>query len=154
MRIDPEKKSWRVAACVLLLLIASVGWAQSYPVKQIRILIGFSPGGGADVVARGLSPRLVDGLGQQIIIDNRPGANGLIAAELAAKAPADGYTLLTLGTSDAIVPALRAKLPYQLQRDLAPVSMVAFGPSVVAVHPSLPVRNAKELIALAKARPG
>ena len=136
-----------------LFLTTGVGWAQSYPAKPIRILIGFSPGGGADVVARSLSPRLVEALGQQIVVENRPGANGIIAAELAAKAPPDGYTLLVAPGNYAFAPAMNAKLPFDMATAFAPVSQLAETPLLVVVHPSLPVKSMEQLIALAKSHP-
>jgi tripartite-type tricarboxylate transporter receptor subunit TctC len=117
-------------------------------------LIGFSPGGGADVVVRSLSPRLAEGLGQQIVVENRPGANGLIAAELAAKALPDGYTLLAAPGNYAFAPAMNAKLPFDMATAFAPVGLLAETPLLVTVHPSLPVKTIPQLVALAKARPG
>ena len=142
------------AGCVCLLLASGVAWSQNYPVKPIRMLIGFSPGGGADVVARSLAPRLIETLGQQIVVENRPGANGLIAAELAAKAPPDGYTLLVAPGNYAFAPAMNAKLPFDMANTFAPVSLLAETPLLLVVHPSLPAKNVKQLIALAKSRPG
>jgi tripartite-type tricarboxylate transporter receptor subunit TctC len=139
---------------IFLLLTAGVGWAQNYPIKPIRMLIGFSPGGGADIVARALSPRLVEALGQQIIVDNRPGANGIIAAELAAKAPPDGYTLLVAPGNYAFAPAMYARLPFDMTTAFAPVSQLAETALLVVVHPSLPAKSIPQLIALAKSRPG
>jgi tripartite-type tricarboxylate transporter receptor subunit TctC len=153
VRTGPKKKHGYVAGCVLLSLITTVGWAQTYPAKPVRMLIGFSPGGGADVVARGLSPRLVDGLGQQIIIDNRPGANGLIAAELAAKAPPDGYTLLVAPGNYSFAPAMDPKWALDMTTSFAPISLLAETPLVVVVHPSMPAKTMQQLIALAKAHP-
>lgn len=153
MRIDARKKHSPVVACVLLLLVTGVAWAQSYPVKPVRMLIGFSAGGGADVVARGLSPRLAEGLGQQIIVDNRPGANGMIAADLAAKSPPDGYTLLVAPGNYTFAPAMDAKLSIDMTTAFAPVSLLAETPLAVVIHPSLPVRSMQQLIALAKSHP-
>lgn len=153
MRIDAKKKHSSVVACVLLLLVTGVAWAQSYPVKPVRMLIGFSAGGGADVVARGLSPRLAEGLGQQIIVDNRPGANGMIAADLAAKSPPDGYTLLVAPGNYTFAPAMDAKLSIDMTTAFAPVSLLAETPLLVVIHPSLPVRSMQQLIALAKSHP-
>ncbi|MBI1989948.1 MAG: hypothetical protein HYS65_09480 [Betaproteobacteria bacterium] len=114
-RRDYAKTAFAVTAgCVSLLLTSGIAWLQNYPVKPIRMLIGFSPGGGADVVARSLTPRLVETLGQQIVVENRAGANGLIAAELAAKAAPDGYTLLVAPGNYAFAPAMSAKLPFDM----------------------------------------
>ena len=134
--------------------VAAGAAAQSYPVKPIRIVVGFSPGGIADVSVRLAAPRLGEALGQQIIVENRPGASGAIATERVASAPADGYTLLAPTAADAVIPVMRAKLPYNLERDLAPVSLVAVAPFVLVVHPSVPARSVKDLIALARAQPG
>ena len=138
----------------LLLLLTIEGWAQGYPAKPVRMLIGFAAGGGADIVARGLSPRLVETLGQQIIIDNRPGANGIIAADLAAKAPPDGYTLLIAPGNYAFAPAMSAKLSFDMATAFAPVSLLAETPLLVVVHPSLPAKTVPQLVALAKSHPG
>lgn len=139
---------------VVLLLAAGTGFAQTYPAKPVRLLIGFAAGGGADIVARGLSPRLAEALGQQIVVDNRPGANGIIAAELAAKAPPDGYTLLVAPGNYAFAPAMYPKLAFDMATAFAPVSQLAETPLLVVVHPSLPVKTIPQLIALAKSRPG
>jgi len=126
----------------------------TWPAKPVRVVVGFSPGGIADVTVRLIAPKLSEALGQQVIIENRPGASGAIATERVATSPADGYTLLAPTAADAVIPVLRAKLPYSLERDLAPVSLVAVAPFVLVVHPSVPARNLKELIALSRAQPG
>jgi tripartite-type tricarboxylate transporter receptor subunit TctC len=129
--------------------------AQPFPAKPIRMIIGFPPGGGTDIIGRIVAQRMADGLKQQILPDNRGGASGQIAAELAAKAPPDGYTVMMAHISAmSILPSLYPKLPYDPVRDFAPISLVATSPNVVIVHPSLPVKNIKELVTLAKARPG
>lgn len=129
--------------------------AQQYPAKPIRMIIGFPPGGGTDIVGRIVGQRLSEVLGQQILPDNRGGASGQIAAELAAKAPPDGYTVMMAHIAAiSILPSLVSKLPYDPQKDFAPISLVAIGPNLLVVHPSLPARSVKELVALAKARPG
>ncbi len=154
MRLNGRAACATTGGAILLFLATGAGWAQSYPVKPVRLLIGFAPGGGADIVARGISPRLVEALGQQIIVDNRPGANGIIAAELAAKAPPDGYTLLVAPGNYAFAPAMYAKLAFDMATAFAPVSLLAETPLLVVVHPSLPVKSIAQLVALAKARPG
>ncbi|MGH8619801.1 MAG: Bug family tripartite tricarboxylate transporter substrate binding protein [Burkholderiales bacterium] len=129
--------------------------AQSFPAKPIRLIVPFPPGGGNDTVARAVGQELAKPLGQQVVIDNRPGAGGALGAELAAKAPPDGHTLFLAGVaSHGINPALNPKLPYDPIRDFAPVSLLASAPLILVVHPSLPARSVKELIALAKAKPG
>jgi tripartite-type tricarboxylate transporter receptor subunit TctC len=142
----------------LLLAAAAVGGpvaSQPYPAKSIRMIIGFPPGGGTDIIGRIVAQRLSEVLGQQILPDNRGGAAGQIAAELAAKAPPDGYTVMMAHIAAiSILPSLIAKLPYDPQKDFSPISLVAIGPNLLVVHPSLPVRSVKELIGLAKARPG
>ena len=153
MRLDAKTARAAAGGWIFLFLTTGVGWAQSYPAKSIRMLIGFSPGGGADFVARSLSPQLVETLGQQIVVENRPGANGIIAAELAAKAPPDGYTLLVAPGNYAFAPAMYAKLPFDMATAFAPVSQLAETPLLVVVHPSLPVKNMQQLIALAKSYP-
>ena len=149
-------RRYLVAASMLLLLdLASHASAQSYPSKPIRLLVGFPPGGGADYTARLMSMKLSEAFGQQVVVDNRPGANAIIASELVAKSPADGYTLLNaVSASHAINPNVYAKLPYDAVKDFAPVTEVALTPLILVVLPSLPVSNVKELIALAKSRPG
>ena len=128
--------------------------AQSYPAKPIRILVGQGPGGAADSAGRIVAPKLSESLGQPVIVENRTGAGGSIAIERTATAPADGYTLLLMNAGGTIHSALRTNLPYDLQRDLAPVAFIADSNFVLVVHPSVPARNAKELIAIARSRPG
>lgn len=127
-------------------------FAQSYPSQTIRIVVGFAPGGATDIAARAIGQKLSDALRQSVVVDNRPGASGNIAAEVVAKAPPDGHTLF-MANATIVIPSLFAKLPFDVHKDLVPISLVAIGPSVLAAHPSLPVKNAKELIALAKAKP-
>jgi tripartite-type tricarboxylate transporter receptor subunit TctC len=128
--------------------------AQTYPLKPIRIVVGYSPGGGTDATARAVGLKLSDNLGQPVIVENRPGASGSLALERVARAPADGYTLLMLTSNETVLPALRTNLPFDLQRDFTPVSLVTIGPMVLVVHPSLPARTVKELLALARSQPG
>lgn len=128
--------------------------AQPYPNKPIRVIVGFAAGGGNDIIVRVLAPRITEGLGQSIIIDNRPGAQGIIAAELAAKANPDGYTLLMgpIGTM-AMNPAIYSRLPYSPLRDFSPITMIGSFPLLLVVNPVLGVKSVKELVDYAKARP-
>ena len=128
--------------------------AQTFPLKPVRILVGFSAGGGTDVTARMLSQKLSEYLGGSVMVENRPGSGGMIATEAVAKSPADGYTLLMVAAADVVQPALRAKLAYDLERDFAPISNVVIVPFALVSHPSVPAKNVKELIALARAKPG
>ncbi len=128
--------------------------AGAYPSKQIRYLVPFAPGGPTDTISRAVGQKLNEAWNQPVIIDNRPGAGGNIATEIAAKAPPDGYTLFSGTVANAINQSLFPKLPFDFVRDFAPVSMTYVTGLILAVHPSLPVKSVKELIALAKARPG
>ena len=128
--------------------------AQSYPAKPVRIIVPFPPGAGADITTRLFAPRLSEALGQSVVVENRAGAAGNIGAEVVARAAPDGYTLLTAPASIAISQTLYKKLSFDLLRDFQAVSMLASVPFLLVVHPSLPVKNVKDLIALAKARPG
>src|SRR5258708_33243402 len=139
----------------LLILGCAVAGAQEYPNKPVRMVVGFRRGGGTDVVARILQPRLAELLGQTIVIDNRPGATGTVAAGQVAKAAPDGYTIMMGHVSvNAIAPSLFANLPYDVNRDFAPIALAASVPHLVVVHPSLPVTTLKELVAHLKAQPG
>ena len=128
--------------------------AQNYPTKQVRFVVGFPAGGATDVVARALSQHLSEALGQPVVVDNRAGAASNIAAEIVATAPKDGYTIFMGTVSTAINPSLYKKLAYNALKDFAAVTQVTDTPFMFVTHPSLPVRNVKEFIALAKARPG
>ena len=127
---------------------------QTYPTKPIRMLVGFPVGGGADVAARAIGPRMSELLGQQIIVDNRPGAGSAIASEIAAKATPDGYTLVSIGSSHAVNAALYPRLPYAPAAGFSAVVLVATAPVTITANMAVPAKNLKELIALAKARPG
>ena len=147
-------KGFRSAALVLLFLAASACAQESYPGKPVRIIVGYSAGGGNDLIVRVMAPRLSEGLGQPIIIENKPGAQAIIACEYVAKASPDGYTLLMGPTGPmAMNPATYSKLPYSPQRDFAPISQIGEFPLIVAVGASLPVRSVKELIEYAKTNP-
>lgn len=140
-------------AVAVIALSAGAAFAQSYPSKPIRFIVPWPPGGGADVLSRIISPKLGDVLGQQVVVDNRGGAAGNIGAEMAAKSPPDGYTIVfAYAGTHAINPSIYSKLPFK-ESDFAPIIWTAEVPQVLVVHPSLPVKNVKELIALAKAKP-
>jgi tripartite-type tricarboxylate transporter receptor subunit TctC len=135
-----------------LAIVCAPAWAQTYPTKPIRLVLPYPPGGGSDTIARPLEQRLTESLGQQVVIDNRGG--GSIGMEHAAKSPADGYTIVMALTAQlAVNPSLFKKLPYDPVKDFAPITLLAQGPYVLAVHPSVPVKNVKELVALARKRP-
>jgi tripartite-type tricarboxylate transporter receptor subunit TctC len=136
-----------------------IGWttdalAQQYPAKTIRIIVGYSPGGGTDVLSRLLGKKLTESWGQTVVVDNRVGAAGILASEIVAKSAPDGYTLMTIPSTHAINPSLYKKLPYESIRDFTMVGLIATSPNVLHVHPSLPVKSTRDLIALARKRPG
>src|ERR671923_302769 len=146
----------RFCLAVLGLSLSTGALAQdAYPSKPIRILVGYAAGGGNDIIVRVMQPEMQKGLGQPVIVENKPGAQGIIAAELAAKSPPDGYTLM-MGPSGpmTINPATYSKLPYSPTRDFAPISMICSFPLLVTVDAKLPIKSVKELIAYAKANPG
>ena len=128
--------------------------AQTYPVKPIRIIVPYAPGGSTDVIFRILAPRLTEILGQQIVIDNRPGAASTIGLEIVAKSPPDGYTVGVNNIAYGANPSIYKKMPFDSEKDLVPVTLVSIVTLVAAVHPSLPARSIKELIALARSKPG
>lgn len=128
--------------------------AQTFPAKAVRMIVPYAPGGSVDVLARMVAPKLAESMGLQVVIDNRPGASGNIGTELAVRAPADGYTILLVTIPLVVNPSLYAKLPFDVARDLLPVSMIAAASFVLVAHPSLPVRSVRDLIALAKQQPG
>ncbi len=150
LRLSAVALSLGVAA----ILAAGAAGAQSFPVKPIRIIVPFAPGGPNDILARLVGPKLTEAWGQPVIVDNRPGGGTVIGTDLAAKAPADGYTLLVTSTTNATNHSLVRKLPYDTLRDFAPVILMASSPNVLAVHPSLPVKSVRELVAIARSRPG
>ena len=136
----------------LLCGLALPAGAEDYPSKPIRILVPFVPGGATDILARLVGQNLTAAWGQQVVIDNRPGANGVLAADMTAKGTPDGHTLLFVAIGHAINPLLQKNLPYDTQKDFTPVSLAAILPLIVTVHPTVPANNVKELIALAKTR--
>jgi len=151
-----KKKRGGATVCALIMAAAmGVAHAQEYPSKPVRLVIGFPPGGSNDIVARHLAPKLGEVLGVQVVIENRPGANAIIGTEYVAKSAPDGYTLTLASVSPLVIsPFTYSKIPYDTITDFAAITTVAMTPEVIAVHPALPVKSLKELIALAKAQPG
>jgi len=151
----PDMRTYNLIALTLLAALSTPVLAQNYPAKPVRLMVGFAPGGGTDIVARVLAQKLSEWWGQQVIVENRAGATGTIAADFVAKSTPDGYTLL-MGhvNSNAIAPTLFKKLPYDAVKDFASITYVGYVPNVLTVHPSLPTKNVKELVALAKTRAG
>ncbi|HEV7800001.1 MAG TPA: tripartite tricarboxylate transporter substrate binding protein, partial [Burkholderiales bacterium] len=141
------------AALALMLSIAAPAYAQSYPTKPVRMIVPFAPGGNTDIIARAFTPKWGELLGQQILVDNRGGAGGTIGTDSAAKAPPDGYTLIMVSAGHTINPAMIRKLPYDSVKDFTALGIIADVPTALVVHPSVPAKNMKELIALAKAKP-
>ena len=150
----------RLCSCITALAIATVACGpgsavgQSYPSKPIRLLVAYPPGGSTDINARVLAPKLGDSLGQQVVVDNRPGASGMIATTILAKSAPDGHTLMMVDTAHSANPALYRTMPYDTLKDFSAISLVTRIPMVLVVHPSLPANSVKDLVALAKSRPG
>jgi tripartite-type tricarboxylate transporter receptor subunit TctC len=142
------------ALLVVAALISFPVAAQEYPTKPIRVIVPFPPGGAADTMARLFAPQVSKALGQNLVIENRPGANTVIATEIVSRAPPDGYTMLVMATSFTVNPFAYNKLPYDTLRDFHGVTRMVYNPLIYCAHPSLPVKTMKELVALAKARPG
>jgi hypothetical protein len=136
------------------LLLASLAQAQNYPSKTVRLIVPFAAGGSTDVIARVLAPKLSEAWGQQVIVDNRPGGNTTIATDIVAKSAPDGHTLLVTPAPFTVVPSVMTKLPYDPAKDFEPITLINTTPMGFVVHPGVPAKNLKELIALAKARPG
>ena len=144
----------RLMAVLLLAGMSAPVLSQAYPSKPVRILVGYAPGGGTDIMARAIGAKLTDSLKQQFVIENRPGANANIAAKLAADVPADGYTILFMSVAHIMSKPVYKNLGYDIERDFTPITVVTNVPNVLCLHPSLPVKTVKELIALAKSKPG
>jgi tripartite-type tricarboxylate transporter receptor subunit TctC len=145
----------RLAVAAVALAVAMLwnsAFAQTYPTRPVRIVVGFGAGGGTDLAARAIAQKLSEGFGSTFIVDNRPGAAGNLAADIVSKSTPDGYTIL-MANSTIAIPSLYSKLPFDVRKDFAPLSNIALGPSVLVVHPSVPVSDLKGLIALAKAKP-
>jgi len=150
----------RKLTLLLLAATAAATWhvqanaQQAYPSRPIRIISPFSPGGGNDTICRIIAAKLVERLGQRVLVENRAGANGIIGTEVAARSAPDGYTIVLIPSGHAVNASLRKKLPYDTIRDFTPITMVGSSPLVLTVHPAVPAKSVKELTALAKARPG
>ena len=145
---------WFTALLAASLACPATVMAQGYPTRTIRLIAHSSPGGTSDILGRLVAQKLTEALGQQVVVENRAGASGIIGVEVAAKAPPDGYTLLITQTSIAINPSMFAKLPYNALRDFAPITQLVAAPNLLMVHPSVPATSVKGFIALAKAKPG
>jgi tripartite-type tricarboxylate transporter receptor subunit TctC len=146
-----------IAATAILLLSAAAvhaSGATSYPTKPIRLLVPYPAGGALDIIARAIGPKMSASLGQPLVVENRPGASGMVASENLVRSPPDGHTFIIVISSHAVNPSIYRTLPYDTLRDFAPVSLLAAGPNVLSVHPSLPVRAVKDLIALGRSRAG
>lgn len=149
-----------LAFAALAALLAAAGSAEAaapaagYPTKAIRLIVPFAPGGSNDIMARLVGQNFTESMGQQVVVDNRAGASGIIGTDIAAKAPADGYTILMMSLTLTVNPSLYKKLPYDTEKDLVAVTLVASAPLLLVVHPSVPAKSLKELIAHAKANPG
>lgn len=143
----------RIVSLVAALLTGTALFAQPYPAKPIRMIVGFAPGGGTDVTARAVVQEMSEALGQRIVIDNRPGANGVIGTEVAAKSPADGYTILMVNIGHTVNPGMYRKLPYDTIRDFAPITLLAMLSNILVTHPSLPPKTFPEFVRFARSRP-
>lgn len=151
----PSRCLFRVVLLAAVIhLLAGATFAQTYPTKPIRWMLGFPAGGTSDILARTIASKVTESWGQQVLIDNRAGASGIIANELASKAAPDGYTILLISSTYANLISMGKKLPYHPEQDLVPVLLLASLPNILSTHPSLPVKTVKDLVALAKARPG
>ncbi len=137
-----------------LISLGHAALAQTYPAKPVRILVGFAPGGGTDIMARALGAKMTESVKQPFVVENRPGANANVAAKLAAEAPADGYTILFMSVAHIMSKPVYKNLGYDIERDFAPITVVSEVSNVFAAHPSLPAKTVKELIALARSKPG
>ena len=152
--LKPLPIALALALALAALVLEAGAQAQTYPAKPVRYLVGYAPGGGTDIVARTMGAKLTDVLGQQFVIDNRPGAGGNLATEALIRAPADGYTIMAGNIGPIAVNPSLYKLSFDPLKDLAPVTLLALAPLLIVVHPTLPVKNVRELIALAKREPG
>src|SRR3989442_13664548 len=144
----------RVVLAVILLFVNAAAWSQAYPARAVRIVVPFATGGPADIYARFIGAKLQEALGQPFVIEDRPGGGSIVGTDVVAKSPPDGYTLLMMSNTHTVNETLIPKKPYDLMRDLAPVSGINYSDLLVVVHPSVPAGDLREFIALAKSRPG
>lgn len=157
MKFRPDSRAitlMNFLALTALAVAADLASAQSYPTRPVRLLVTYPPGGATDISARMLAPRLIEGLAQQVIVDNRPGASGMIATALLARAAPDGHTIMVVDVAHGANPALNDKMPYDTLKDIAAVSLLMRVPMLLLVNPAFPAQSVKELVALAKANPG
>ena len=154
MKLSRRQFLHLAAGAAALPAVSRIAWAQTYPTRPVRIIVGLAPGGATDIVARLIGQWLSERLGQPFVIENRPGAGGNIATEAVVRAPADGYTLLLVNAANAINATLYDKLNFNFIRDIAPVASIIREPSVMVVNPSVPAKTVPEFIAYAKANPG
>jgi tripartite-type tricarboxylate transporter receptor subunit TctC len=150
MQYSRIKSSAAAIACA----VCTTAAAQTYPAKPLRVVVAYAPSGTVDIITRLIAPKLSDALGQQVVVDNRPGGGAIIGTQLVAKAAPDGYTAMMANPAHAANPALHGKLPYDTVKDFSAVGLVALSASILVVHPSLPVKSVRELVTLAKAQPG
>ena len=143
-----------VALLAAFATMPSIAMAQTYPVKPVRIIVGFAPGGGTDIMARTVAAKLTESMKQQFFVENRPGANANVAAKVAAEAPGDGYTVLFMSVAHIMSKPVYKNLGYDIERDFAPITVVSSVPNVLCVNPALPARTVKDMIALARSKPG
>jgi tripartite-type tricarboxylate transporter receptor subunit TctC len=143
-----------IGVLVCAFVLAGIAAAQGYPAKPVRIIVPFATGGGSDITARVLAAKLAESLGQSVVVENRPSASGIVGNEFVAKAPPDGYNLLLVDPTFSILPGINNRLPYDAEKDFVPVTLIITAPSVLVVHPVLPAQSVKELIALARSKPG
>ena len=147
----------RILMCIALagaVVATTASAAESYPTRPVRMIVPYAPGGNADIQARYMAERLTEVLGKQVVVDNRGGANGMIGMELTARAPADGYTIMLVASGFTVNPSLFPKVPYDAQKDFAPISLIGETPLLFVANPSVPANSVKEIVALAKSKPG
>ena len=154
VEMSRSQRCFTAAAFIAVLACLPAAHAQQYPSKPVRIVVGYPAGGAIDILARVLAQQLAPAFGQQFVVENRGGASGIIGADVTAKAPPDGYTLLVMSGTHTVNPSLYKKLPYDTERDFAPISLVASSAYIMVVHPSLPVKSVREFIAFAKSHRG